>query len=347
MDSVTIVRASEEDAARWDAYVAAAPEATFFHRFGWRRVIADAYGYEPVSLMAVASGRVVGILPLTDVRSSLLGRALISTAFTVGGGVVADDAAARALLAEAASQEGRARHARYIELRGGATPEGWAVKDAAYAGFEKPLLADETEALKAIPRRRRAELRKALDAASAGELKTDFGGDADVFYALYASAMRDHGTPVFPRRFARALLDVFPGDTDILVIRAGDEPALALLTFYFRDRVMPYYFGARRDARARRAFDYAIWLQMRRGAGRGGSVFDFGRSKAGSGSYNYKTYWGFTPAPLAYHYCLLGAGETPNVSPSNPKFALASAAWRRLPLVVANAAGPMLARHLA
>lgn len=347
MAGAAIVRAGEQDAARWDAYVDAAPGATFFHRFGWRRVIDRAYGYETVGLMAVKDGRVAGVLPLTDVRSPLLGRALVSTAFTVGGGAVADNPGVFAALVAAAEEEGRARRARYVELRGGPAPEGWAVKDTLYAGFEKPLLADEEEALKAIPRRRRAELRKALCAAAAGTLAADFDGDVDIFHRLYAQAMRDHGTPVFPRRFAKALMEAFAGDAEILVVRAGGEPALALLAFCFRDRVMPYYFGARPDARERRAFDYAIWLQMRRGAARGARLFDFGRSRTGSGSYAYKTHWGFAPAPLAYHYRLLAARSTPNVSPANPTFALASAAWRRLPLAVANAAGPMLARHLA
>ena len=38
--ATTIVRdLSDADCARWDAFVMAAPDATFFHRSGWREVV--------------------------------------------------------------------------------------------------------------------------------------------------------------------------------------------------------------------------------------------------------------------------------------------------------------------
>lgn len=347
-ESLRIREAAPEDAARWDAYVHAAPQARFFHLFGWRRAVEAVYGYEGVYLMAEREGRVVGVLPMIDVRSALLGRNLISTAFTVGGGVAADDDEARDALAQAAIEAGRKRRAGYVELRSEkAALDGWAVKNDVYAGFEKEIAGDEAQNLKAIPKRRRADLRKGLDALAAGALSADFDGDPAVFYALYAQAMRDHGTPVFPRKFLDALLEAFGGRLDILVLRAGSGPVLGLLSFHFRDRVMPYYIGARAEARAHRALDLALWLAMRRGAARGARIFDLGRSKYGAGSFDYKLHWGVAPKPLEYQYALIGARETPNVNPDNPKFSAAVAAWRRLPLPVANLAGPALARHLA
>lgn len=347
-DSMRISEATEADAAAWDAYVELARDATFFHRFGWRNVIKRAYGYSSCYVMARRGGRIVGVLPMIDVKSALFGRNLISTAFTVGGGIAADDAEVCEALAEAAVDEGRRRRVKYVEFRSrSAVVEGWEVKNDVYAGFEAAFAADEAANLKEIPRRRRAEVRKGLDALAAGDLRYDFDDGARAFYPLYAQAMRDHGTPIFPQKFVTVLMEEFNGCADILIIRAEEEPVLALLSFHFRDRVMPYYFGARADARAHRAYDLAIWLQMRRGAARGARVFDFGRSKYGAGSFDYKAYWGFEPKPLEYQYKLIGARRAPNVNPDNPKFSAASAAWRRLPLAAANLAGPLLARHLA
>lgn len=347
-NSLGIEEAREEDATDWDAFVQESAEGTFFHRFGWREVIKRAYGHRACSLLARREGRIVGVLPLIDVASPLLGRNLISTAFTVGGGVLADDAEARTALAQAAAAEGRSRNVGYVELRSRrADIAGWRVKNNVYAGFEKVSPKDEEEALQAIPRKRRAEVRKALAALAEGALDYQFGERVDDFYPLYAYAMREHGTPVFPRRFAKELMRVFSNDVEILVITADGEPVLALLTFYFGDRVLPYYFAAGSRAREHRAFDLAIWLQMRRGVERGARWFDFGRSKYGSGSFAYKQHWGFEPAPLEYQYALVNARRTPNVNPQNPKFSAASAMWKHLPLSVANVAGPILARHLA
>src|SRR5436309_2083616 len=74
---------------RWDAFVSAAPEATFFHRAGWRDVIAKSFGHRTHYFTAERDGEIVGVLPLTEIRSLLFGHALISNAFSVCGGPVA------------------------------------------------------------------------------------------------------------------------------------------------------------------------------------------------------------------------------------------------------------------
>ena len=64
-----------------------------------------------------ATGRVIGILPLVEIRSWLFGRTLTSLPFLNFGGVLAStDDAARALLDEAAAIA-RTRRCRHIELR--------------------------------------------------------------------------------------------------------------------------------------------------------------------------------------------------------------------------------------
>ena len=35
----------EHDSRRWDAYVDQCPQATFFHRAGWQRVLRQAFGH--------------------------------------------------------------------------------------------------------------------------------------------------------------------------------------------------------------------------------------------------------------------------------------------------------------
>ena len=88
------------------------------------------------------------------------------------------------------------------------------------------------------------------------------------------------------------------------------------------------------------------WDLMCRAAARGARIFDYGRSKVGTGAYDFKKNWGFVPAPLYYEYHLVRARAIPEVNPLNPKYRYFIQAWKRLPLAIANAVGPLLARHL-
>ena len=120
----------------------------------------------------------------------------------------------------------------------------------------------------------------------------------------------------------------------------------SVLSFYFRDRVMPYYTGSRPEARSLGANDLMYWQVMRRAIERGCKFFDFGRSKVDTGPYHFKRNWGFDPSPLTYEYKLLGRSNVPQNNPLNPKYQALIALWRCLPKPVANLIGPMLVRNL-
>lgn len=337
-----MAQVSEE---QWDAFVGDHPAATFFHRSGWRRVAAKAFGHEAHFLSATdGAGRLTGVLPLVQVRSRLFGHALISNAFTVGGGPLALDEASRQDLLRQAEDLGRRLGVDYVELRD--TPvasEGWVARDDLYAGFEGPIPASEEDNLSQIPRKQRAVVRKAL----ARELTTTIDDGPQQFFELYSGTMRDHGTPALPRRYFETLFEVFGADCEVLTVHHQGRPISSVLSFYFRNRVMPYYTGSRDEARTTGSNDVMYWSVMRRALERGCDVFDFGRSKVGTGPYAFKRNWGFEPRPIAHQYRLVKAGALPNVNPTNPKYALLIDAWRRLPLPVANAISPLLSRSLA
>jgi len=344
--SCLIEQAGTGDAAAWNAYVQAHKSSTFFHRYEWAGVIENTYGHKPVYLIAKTNDRITGILPLIHVKSPLFGSSLISTAFTVGGGVLADDPASEYALMTMAAAIGDDRQVDYVELRGGAGQAGWVTKDATYAGFISDIPADEGENLSAIPRKKRADVRKGIKAAEAGDLTVSRNGDIDTFYALYAESVRNLGTPVLPKRLIDNLAAAFGDDMDVSVVRASGTPVAGLAGFYHKGTVMPYYGGASPAARSLHAYDYMYWAQMRHAAERGCTRFDFGRSKVNTGAYDYKRYWGFEPQPLAYHYHLVKADEMPDINPNNPKFRLLTNVWSKLPLPVANRLGPLIASQL-
>jgi len=338
-----IALVGKDDLSVWDDYVLRHPGGSFFHLSGWGEIARAVYGYEPMYLAAWRDGMLAGVLPLVDIRAPLLGRSLVSTAFTVGGGPIGNDEVVIAALADAAAALGEERAAKHVELRGEVSLDGWTAVTGKHASFRMDIPADEQDCLSRIPRKRRADLRKALAAEEAGDLAVRYENNIDTFYKLYARSLRRHGTPVMPKRFIEALVRVFGRRMEISFADVRGKPVAALLSFTFKNCVLPYYIGSVDNARSRHAHDLLYWKTMRRAAASGVSEFDFGRSQVGSGAYRYKKTWGAAPSPVTHHYRLIRAQTTPNVSPNNPKFKAFSKAWSKLPLRVANTLGPMLA----
>jgi len=325
-------------AARRDAYVLSHPAGTLFHLSAWPRALAAGFGFRHHDLLALEGDELAGVLPLTEVRRPLLGRALVSTAACVCGGALAGSAGTRERLEDAAAALGRERGVAYVELRNRERArEDWPVSHD-YCRFGFALEPDTDRVLARIPRKRRAEIRKGAAAGLALERDTDLRR----FYPLYARGVRDLGSPPFPRRFLEALLAELGERAEITIARAGARPVLGLMSFWFREEVLPYFVGALPEAKALRAFDHVYWDLACRAAARGCRWFDFGRSLAGSGAYASKKTWGLEPQPLAYQYHLVRAPRLPRLNPANPALGPVIALWRRLPLPIATRLGPWL-----
>jgi len=345
-DALTVRLFRPEDTGRWIDYVAERPAATLFHDHRWLESVESAYGYGGRHLVAERNGRFCGVLPLTLVTSPLLGRSLISTAFGIGGGIIGDDEATIIALGAEALALGRRLGVNYVELRGGPAPgEGWVEKRGLYESFEKEMPADADKIRDWLPRNRRAEVKKSLRIDDANEDSFRLDQTIDDFYRVYSAALRNLGTPVMPKRFLRLLKEKFGDDLDCALVERDGEPVAGLVSFWRRDRVMPYYIGGGEIGRNMRAYDYLYYSLMRRAVLRGVRIFDFGRSKVGSTHSATKSYWGFEPTELVYHVALVRAKELPNVNPNNPKFNRFVALWKKLPLPVANLLGPLAARN--
>jgi len=334
------------DTSGWDAFVHGRQEATFFHLAAWRDVLTRAFGHAAQYLVAEQDGAIAGVLPLVQVKTRLFGHTLISSPFCVYGGPLAVDAEAAFALAEAACALRTKLGASAAEFRFRAAPpdgwlgEAWQAKEGLYVTFRKPIAADDETNLKAIPRKQRAVVRKGIERG----LTATVDRDVDGLHRIYARSVRNLGTPVFSRTYFRLLAETFASSMDVLTVRDAGSPVAAVLNFHWRDEVLPYYGGGTEAARACFANDFMYWEVMRRAAARGATLFDFGRSKAGTGAFAFKKNWGFAPQPLHYRFALAAGQALPDNNPLNPKYRLMIAAWKRLPVPVANLLGPMLVR---
>lgn len=328
-----VVREAVAEDARIDAFVANHPEATPFHLTAWTRAVERGCGPRGRFLVAERAGDIVGYLPLSEMRSPLFGAALVSAGFAVDGGVLGEGVEPLAAAARAIGYPA-------VELRGGPVPAGWTVDEDTYLGFVRPLAKDEDAELLAVPRKQRAEVRKALSA----DLEVVTGGLAlaDEHYRVYAESVRNLGTPVFPRSLFRSVLEMM--DADILTVRHQGRAVASVLSLYFGGTVFPYWGGGVAAARYLRANDRMYFALMTHARGRGCTHFDFGRSKTGTGPAAFKKNWGFLGTPL--RYAKWSDGPVREVNPQNPKYAMMVRSWKKLPLPVANLVGPWISRGL-
>lgn len=338
-----LVLGNRTEAARWDAFVSSCASATFFHKAGWQQVISTAFRHKCYFLYAERAGVIQGVLPLGHVNSLLFGNSLVSLPFAVYGGVAANNAEAAQVLEAEAQKIARQLGVDHLELRNlEQRHPDWPTQDL-YVSFRKVLDADVEANMLAIPRKQRAMVRKGIK----NGLRSEIDQTVDRFFSLYADNVHRHGTPAMPKRYFETLLQVFGKDCEILTaVDENGRPLSSVLSFYFRDEVLPYYAGDDLSARELAANDFKYWELMRRACGRGLRVFDYGRSKHGTGSYSFKKNWGFEPQPLYYEYCLYKRDSIPQNNPNNAKYKLLIETWRKMPIGLANWLGPFIVRNL-
>ncbi len=341
--SIRLRPLDDASAPAWDAFVSAMPAGSFFHLAAWSRVIEAEFGHQCHYTLAEQDGAITGVLPLAHVRSALFGNSLISTPFCVYGGPLTTDRATAAALEAHANGLRERLGASSVELRDRAPVDSdWVVRPDLYVTFRKPIVGDNDRNMQSIPRKQRAMVRKGIQ----NGLTSVCHRDAAVLHRVYAESVRNLGTPVFSRRYFAKLSETFATSSDIVTVLDAGQPIASVLNFYFRDEVLPYYGGGTAGARHRAGNDFMYWEVMRRAAERGCRLFDFGRSKLGTGAFAFKHNWGFTPETLHYRYSLAPGAAIPDHNPLNPKYRLFIAAWKRLPLPVANLLGPPIVRGL-
>jgi len=334
---------SPDESSRWDQFVFSCADATFFHRFGWKTLLEDCFGHRTHYLVAERASNIVGVLPLAEVKSLLFGHSLVSLPFCAYGGVAATEPDAIAALHQRARELGQSLGVQHLELRDRTQREaGWPQQNL-YVAFRKDILPEVEANLATIPRKQRAMVRKGIK----NGLTSQIDAGTDRFFRLYADNMHRHGTPPLARRYFEMLQNTFGRDVEVLTVTNPDgKPVSSVLSFYFRYEVLPYYAGDDIVAREFCANDFKYWELMRRACERGIRTFDYGRSKQGTGPFDFKKNWGFEPTPLAYEYCLYRRDSIPENNPLNPKYRALIAMWRRLPIPVANFLGPHLVKSL-
>lgn len=347
---VRVESLSDNDGNAWDRFNSGAathssPGRSFFHSTPWLGAVAEVFGHRAIHLVARRGERIVGGLPLFEVRSLIGGTMLVSVPYGIYGGVVGDDEEAnRALLNEAvAVAEGIG--ARCVELRSQkAVWEGVEVVDR-YVTFRRSLPERSEGCLAALPRKARAAVRAARDKHKLALSVDD--RHLPTVWRLYCRSMRRLGSLNYPYRFFVELVRRTPGRHFVSLVSHNDRPIGGLVTFLFNGEAMPYFVGVDHRYHRMNVYNFIYLTAMERAVAMGCHTFDFGRSRQDNvGACAFKKNQGFTPEPLEYQTFILDGRTAPNLTPSNPRFALARKVWPALPGFVTRPLGAWLSKHV-
>src|SRR5690242_5655206 len=326
----------------WDKFVLAHPFGSPFHMIAWKTTIEEVFQYRPLYLLVAEEDRIRGVLPLFMVENFILGKVLLSSPFAVYGGILADAPDVRDALGRHVAQLGGSLKVEYVELRNAYHEQCVGFNNlAGYVALKQPIGPDEAALLESIPRKTRRMVRKSLEnSLSTRRLRTA----SPAFEDLYSRNLRRLGTPSFPSLHFAALMRNFGDMVQIREVLRENQVIAAVMTFYFRDQVLPYY-GASDPAFNSLAPNNYMYFDLMRDAGKNGYAwFDFGRSKKVSGSYDFKSHWGMQQCELPYEVLLVKRKTLPHFNPNNPSFQLPIKIWQHLPLPLTRTLGPVVLR---
>ena len=338
--SATVTVARPEDLERWDRYLGRHSQASVFLTSAWKRVVEDTYGHQAFYLLVEDRAAIRGVLPLFLIKSPLFGRVLATGPFGSWGAICADSQDDAMMLVEKAIELGRALAADHVELKS-LQPTGHPSLRAyaRYVNYDLPL----SNAADVWSRRLRGRGRTGVRKAEKWGLTCVRGHDLlDEFYELMAISMRRLGAPVHAKAFYRNILQVFGPAANLLVVRDRELAVACLLLIRHGSRMYHLAGGSRASHWQMQPNNLGMWEAIKSACEEGMQAFDFGRSLEGSGTAAFKEQWGSTPVTLHYEYYLNRSKSVPEVNPANPRFRMAVAAWRRLPLSLTKAIGPLL-----
>ncbi len=332
-----------QDAAAWDAYVAGHAGGTVFHSTTWLDILNRSYRRPYHHFAVKEDGRIRGLVSVYRVRGLSGKKSLYSLPFTAYGGLLADEAAVARQLHDVCLEEARREGVGMVHLRNTVASGLDLPTSDLNVQFSKPLPDTEEACLESIPRKSRATVRKAMQNHGLGYV---VNRDVDLLWHLHAVNLKKLGTPVFPRSFFRTIMEAMGDKADILFVLHKGKAVAGVMNFYFRDVCNPYFSGSLPESNPTGANNYMYYALMCHGLKKGCKRFDFGKSRRGSGSFDFKKNMGFEPQPLPFQFIFNTRSELPTFNPSNPKLALLLEAWSRQPLWTSKLAGPFLNRFL-
>jgi FemAB-related protein (PEP-CTERM system-associated) len=307
-------------------------------------VIPSAYGHDPLYLSSEDRFGGRGVLPAFVVRRPLVGTVVSSMPFLDGGGPTTSSPALADALVRRLIREARRLGAGLVELRCAQRLRGPWPPLAHKVNLVLPLPGDPARLWQQLDGSVRNQVRK----AERSGLTVESGGveNLDAFYAIFATRMRELGSPVHARRFFSAIFQAFGRRARLVLVRKGTEPVGGLVALAFKDTVAVPWASCLRPYLPLCPNMLLYWETIRTACAEGFRRFDFGRSTRGSGTYRFKRQWGASEDPLFWYTIPTDRRLASPRSVDGRRDAWLTESWRHLPLAVTRYLGPHIRKYL-
>lgn len=335
------------DIEGWDELVSALPESSFFHSSAWVRVLSETYRYKPTYFALFENDKLLGLLPVMDVKSSLTGHRGVSLPFSDFCQPLLCDGIRFCDLFESVVSYGKKRGWRYIELRGGQQLLSNAVPSQTFLIHTLSLLPDEDKVMAKFRDSTRRNIKKA--AAEGVTAKIFYTTDAvKEFYRLNCLTRRAHGLPPQPYLFFEAIHRhiISKGYGFVILAQLRNKPMVGNMYFHFGNKGIYKYGASDRQYQKFRANNLAMWEAIRWFCRNGHKELHFGRTDPDhQGLRQFKMGWGVDERPISYYryeidceaFVRVGTGGMSKMGKKMLSLA---------PLPVLRTIGTLLYRHL-
>ena len=331
-----------------DSFVDQHERGTVFHTARWRRAVERVFGHPSRELGAFRDGQLLGLLPLMRTPAVLARANHVSVPYATYGGALGSGEGMDVALVERAVERARNEGVGRIELRhfSHAPQMSGLVASDLYWTFQKQLPKSPEEVLLGMPKKARAEARKARERH--GLRLVEGNWYLDDLYRLFLRNKRALGSPALPAAFFYTLREELGARAVVHLVVRGREPLAAVMSFLYGRTLVAYYSGSAPDVDRDYSASNFMYMALQEWCVREGiEVFDFCRSRGDSGAFRFKEHQGFVPQPLPYRYALIRAKGLPSFTPSNPRTRGLREAWTKLPLLAVERLSPLLSRYLA
>lgn len=313
---------------------------SIFHRPEWENVYA-AYRLPYYRLTVQRDGRVAGVLPLVAMRSRLFGSQLVSLPWFDAAGISASDEEIATQLCEQALALAAELNIGVVQIRQDRPRElsPHVRTDKVVQRLKLESNPDDLwDGLKATVRN---QVRKAEKSG----LVVERGGAErlDQLFAVYSRNMRDLGSPSHSRRLFGAVLEAFPDETAVYIVRHEQTVVGGGLTVANGSTLEIPWASSLREYNRFCVNHGMYWRIVADACREGYEWFSFGRSTAGSGPYRYKKQWKPEESPLPWYFLSREDKHAAAAAvPPQEKFGVASRLWAKLPLGLSRQLGPFV-----